>query len=217
MLLLAIVAFFASAAAAADECLFSDGSTPQGKDRIGACSWTRAGVDLNTCCVIGDICLTNGGCRRWNSKETDDDRFYIGACTSKTGIACTDVCSNRGEIVPLMPCPKGNNSYVCGGTGKCDEELGGTISMGASKSPCCRKQLPPGLRPCAALGGKEKAYANMVNHSHQWRHRPRSPGHSDSSAQPQRHRRYRVLRDLFLPAQLSKSVALGSLTDEIYA
>ncbi|KLU83709.1 hypothetical protein MAPG_02760 [Magnaporthiopsis poae ATCC 64411] len=134
MLLIAVAAFFASAATAADECVFSDGSKPQDKDRIAPCSWTRDGVDLNTCCVIGDICLTNGGCRRWNSKETDDDRFYIGACSSEVGLACTDVCSNRGEIVPLMPCPKGNNSYVCGGTGKCDEELGGTISMTATTS-----------------------------------------------------------------------------------
>ncbi|KAL8390192.1 hypothetical protein RB595_009337 [Gaeumannomyces hyphopodioides] len=129
--LLAVAAFFASVTTAAD-CFFSDGSTPKSEDRISACSWNRDSTGRNTCCVIGDICLTNGGCMRRGAKETDDDRFYIGACASKTGESCTNVCSNRGEIVPLNLCPKGNNSYVCDGTGQCDKSIGGTILMGAN-------------------------------------------------------------------------------------
>ncbi|KAL8414552.1 hypothetical protein RB594_005694 [Gaeumannomyces avenae] len=179
--LLAVATFLASVTAAAD-CFFSDGSTPKGEDRIVACSWNKDLTGRGTCCVIGDVCLTNAGCMRGGAKETDDDRFYIGACTSKTGESCTDVCSNRGEIVPLNLCAEGNNSYVCDGTGQCDKSFGGTILMGATITSGGTALDPKGtpIPPNSSSGRSDPATTDATTSTSD----PRAPGSAPTSSSP---------------------------------
>lgn len=130
LLLLASVALLSAVTAAAD-CFFSDGSPVKAEDRIGPCLWQRSNIDHNTCCVTGDMCLTNGAClHREDGKE---DQLYIGGCLSKSGDKCADQCSGKGEIIGLEQCKAGG--FACDGSTDCDKDRGGVVDLGASEYP----------------------------------------------------------------------------------